>query len=287
MEKIIPKYDDQQVLYKYFPPCGHSEFATENIRNIFERGLIRLTGAEEVNDPFENEPRYVGEIAPDHVYKFCVRGYTADLEEYPHLTTAQHLLRDTFPRRLDLLRNKASLFRKYRELIPETFRQSLKQTPFLCLTERCDSQLMWAHYGISHRGICIGFDRKYEQFPYCSIPVTYSTERVPVDLPLMLSDWDGARVDKIVLDILVTKAMDWSYEKEWRFIGLPLSSMKRSNVGEHVDFDTSAIVEVIFGARCDVQTKEFVESVSKKLKHKVDFRTARVSNESYGLILGA
>lgn len=119
-----------------------------------------------------------------------------------------------------------------------------------------ESQLMWAHYGDYHRGVCIevDFDFLRQLDPssrYCPVAVTYvdslldeRNRRNPtsVDLPLFIATYKG-RV--------------WAYEDEVRVV-IETESFDKSRFTVSLDkraidvaFDPRAIRKVIFGIKCD------------------------------------
>ncbi len=280
-EMSVLKLNEKKILYKYFPSPGATKYAEENLLTLLSGGCIRLTGADEVNDPFENEPSFVGDISRDDIYKHHVRIYDSNELSSPHLLEARQDLRQRFPTKFSLKKSMPIIYREAKDKIPIAFRDGMRKTAFCCLAERPDSQLMWAHYAASHKGICVGFSRKYGQFPKVSVPVKYSPNRVPVDLASYLRDWESGDVDKAIFEILTTKSLDWAYEKEWRFIGVPFQSMARSDVGDLVDFSRDAIAEIIFGERTDNKTKELVKAAVFDLKLGPKFYQASISPSTY------
>lgn len=115
------------------------------------------------------------------------------------------------------------------------------------LAKRHDCPLMWSHYGDQHRGICVGYSVP-EHAVSALHKVNYGGDRTvkASDVQAML---DGdvvarARVDECVL---LKKAWDWRYEKEWRLIG------RRGQQPSSVELE-----EVVFGMRCPDAIKHSV-----------------------------
>ena len=109
-----------------------------------------------------------------------------------------------------------------------------------CLSERMDSPLMWSHYANKHFGFCLEYDfthnmiKRYQDLNIAKImllPVIYSDKR-----PLLSKALSDAKIklqyiktkklpNTIVEDIiygLLFKSSDWSYEQEWRIIGIDM-----------------------------------------------------------------
>ena len=115
------------------------------------------------------------------------------------------------------------------------------------------SELVWAHYGGSHRGFCAGYDLpKLVEFEpnlhYCldvqynnTAPVLQSEQLVGASTPIA-----------ILQSILGVKSTPWQYEQEVRIITTP------PGLHEH---DYRAVRKVYFGLRCPESTRLAVMEV--------------------------
>lgn len=130
----------------------------------------------------------------------------------------------------------------YSAIIDEQIRRSIA-----CFTESNDYSAMWGHYADSHRGFCLEYDfrsciascsENCADIQSCTnlmmvpaiAPVVYADVRYDatyIVLPLLLSrlaDIAHIEIKPIYEDLmaivksLLTKSMDWSYEKEWRML---------------------------------------------------------------------
>jgi DUF2971 family protein len=162
----------------------------------------------------------------------------------------------------------------------------------LCLSKNPKSVLMWAHYTRSHTGIVVGIDQNtagfHQGLKVDGFEVRYSTDRSQTKLPLAFYqsphvetyDFHGNIVnqpdEEVVSDgglvipfreyrrqveaagitALTTKAQDWHYEQEVRFI-YDLSQHSNQLVfenGRHlVSTPLEALHEIIVGFRADVK----------------------------------
>lgn len=120
---------------------------------------------------------------------------------------------------------------KSRKLISEQCRVT-------CLSEKMDSPLMWSHYANKHYGFCLEYDfthsmvNRYPDLNLAKImllPVIYSEKR-PLLSNAILNSKNALQylktkklpnevIENIVYGLLF-KSLDWSYEHEWRIIGL-------------------------------------------------------------------
>lgn len=108
-------------------------------------------------------------------------------------------------------------------------------------------ELMWAHYGGSHRGFCIGYDTQkliaFEPNLHHLLDVQYSNAAPN----LVLSDLLFADSPVGVLrKMLGTKSKPWAYEEETRVITQP--------PGPH-EYDYRAVKVIYFGLRCPESTR--------------------------------
>jgi hypothetical protein len=136
-------------------------------------------------------------------------------------------------------------------LSSEIERELLKQhhQGVLSLAKRFDCPLMWSHYGDQHRGLCLGYSvpaRTQSQVHR----VTYGGVRnVRASSVAAMLDGDHAARAEVDQAVLLRKAQDWRYEKEWRLLG------SRGLVDSPFE-----LVEVVFGMRCDGAVKHATAS---------------------------
>lgn len=109
-----------------------------------------------------------------------------------------------------------------------------------CLSERMDSPLMWSHYANKHFGFCLEYDfthtmvKRYPDLNMAKImllPVIYSEKRpllsrVLTNSKIMLPYYKTGKMPMAVVESIVYgllfKSPDWSYEREWRIIGMDM-----------------------------------------------------------------
>lgn len=117
----------------------------------------------------------------------------------------------------------------------------------LSLAKRFNCPLMWSHYGDQHRGICLGYRVPQAERPSLH-RVDYGGERTVLasSVAAMLKGDEKAReaVDRAVL---LKKARDWQYEKEWRLLG------PRGDADSPLE-----LIEVLFGMRCEGAVKHAI-----------------------------
>jgi hypothetical protein len=140
------------------------------------------------------------------------------------------------------------------------------------LAERVNCRLMWSHYGDQHKGVCVGY----------SVPpdaedglhkVKYGGSRLVAasEVSAMLNGDEGAgrRVDEAVL---LTKAKDWRYEREWRLIG------QRGLQDSPLELE-----EVVFGIRCKRAVKYAIVKALEDRCGQVKFYEMRELRGAFGI----
>jgi hypothetical protein len=87
------------------------------------------------------------------------------------------------------------------------------------LAERPNCPLMWSHYGDQHRGLCLGYsipDRTKADLH----KIEYGGSRlVTASAVEAMLNGDVAARGEVDKAILLKKAKEWRYEKEWRLFG--------------------------------------------------------------------
>lgn len=145
----------------------------------------------------------------------------------------------------------------------------------ICFCEENDNMLMWSHYADFHKGFCVGYnldsigqllnkDVKIKRFQNVSY-----TNSINIDWEALQDSSNEAYWCELS-KLLTTKSVDWSYEKEWRII-LEYEKFidKTDNNGRILKLCLDGIVEeIIFGAKCDQETKLYMHEKFPKATFK-------------------
>ncbi len=114
-------------------------------------------------------------------------------------------------------------------------------------------ELIWAHYGGSHRGYCVGYDLEqlveFEPSVHQALDVQYSNVAPVLRAFDLISSESQVDVLKKMLGV---KSKPWAYEEEVRVITVP------PGLHEH---DYRAVKVVYFGLRCPEGTRSAVMEV--------------------------
>ena len=136
------------------------------------------------------------------------------------------------------------------------------QNGIFCLAGRATCPLMWSHYGDQHRGICIGY----------SVPAMTTVHKVKyggtrlVEVSKVAAMLDGSDVDRRQVEeaVLLRKAREWEYEREWRLIG-----------SHGAQNSTLELEEIIFGVKCGSAVKYALLKALEDRERPVQFSEMR------------
>ena len=178
----------------------HKFMSTERGLKFLEDRTLRFTQPAFLNDPYECHLTLDREAVKSLKEEFQ-EGYKRHFKD----KSDSEVLERTEAHELSIIENALSTYRKIRN-----------DLGVLSLTEDPFNLLMWAHYADEHRGLVVELDYSH---PSLNIPgkggdefaglfaVNYTTEKIC-----------GVPTPDNVIDTLLTKSLEWAYEKEWRFV---------------------------------------------------------------------
>lgn len=129
--------------------------------------------------------------------------------------------------------------------IESGFQSEVDAIGVLSLSSTHEDILMWSHYACGHSGICLQFKVIVDPpFFAPAMPVEYA---VNLPVPQLLGE-DG---HKRAQQLLLTKAADWRYEREWRLLEPNKGPGARS-------FPPELLSAIILGAKISDSNKKLV-----------------------------
>lgn len=140
------------------------------------------------------------------------------------------------------------------KVLDEAYRDVLsfdKKMGIYSLSQTYIDELLWAHYGNSHKGFCIEYELdllliSYKSEKKFSFPITYN-KKPPV---IGMLDVATSKNNGIIKKMGGFKSRRWAYEQEYRII--------TDNYGLH-SYDYQAVKSIYFGLRMeDAQRKEIM-----------------------------
>jgi hypothetical protein len=139
------------------------------------------------------------------------------------------------------------------------FNEKIDSYAFMSLSSIPNSNLMWSHYGASHRGFCIEYKTEHvnarkvdyvDDIPSLNLLDLYKTYYKELT--------DGSLGFKI-LDALYCKLDEWEYESEYRFMASNnLSVINKGEKFQKVSYDTNFVNSIIFGYRMEERIKKLI-----------------------------
>ena len=234
-------------LYRYF------RIRDDTLRSLAESKLwfSNLSG---YNDPFE------GAVLPTirgtpHDFRLLIDRALKREAAIIGAADAAHR-REQKLRTLETVSSSSKTFEAFLDKLDNQFRESrsvLTNTAgILSLSERNDSILMWSHYAESHRGFCLEMnvheDDRYSPFCY---PVRYQA-----NYPLF-DHFSTSSEERLQL-MLLTKAKEWSYEKEWRILSTERFGLK--------SFRSSLVKGLIIGHRMTLEDRNKLQIAVSSLR---------------------
>lgn len=245
------------MFYKFVGAAGDA--VLEVFDKAVVQGSVKLSSAAQFNDPFEF--KYTSVVPTREMFDDWHRTWRPDLTPqelesgWESLTGHQADWNATYVPRVDLLQG----------------------VYVLCLAQRWDNHLMWAHYADMHRGFAIHYRPELlsalEALPDFVMrgDVTYSESVAELR-------WCAAPPHEIAGPVMFTKSPDWRYEAEHRVVLC-------GPVGEDAHYQTvdpALIAGVILGARV---SEALIQKALEVRAARPDFTVDLVSSVqgSYGL----
>jgi hypothetical protein len=164
---------------------------------------------------------------------------------------------------------KGERFLKEHEVV---LNQMIDKYCFYCVSTKCTSNLMWAHYANLHRGFCIEFRADY-------IPaqkVIYQKDIAEIELSDLIrmqvysEMQDVFQIGNKIRNALLIKLEEWAYEDEWRLhLSSDLDSINLKNGYKNVQYTSNFVESIIFGCRTPGKIKQYiVDNMPYQVKYK-------------------
>ena len=253
-----PTFCELRKLYRY------RTMESQELEGIFTERKIFLPTPFDFNDPFECRPKLT-------VYK---SGLKREL-------WIRERVRFNIPSKKDRKIVKKEYDRKLKsspEIIDNAYEEFLKVTGIYCISELNDDILMWSHYTLGHRGLCLEFDAFKDAAINKAIlfgralKVKYSKEIRPTVNVMELGEPEEYQ------KALLTKSSHWDYEKEWRII----QTEPEGGPGVRY-FPPKILTGVIFGALISSEDKQKVIDWINAYPTKITLYQAKINDTKYQL----
>lgn len=163
----------------------------------------------------------------------------------------------------DLLKNPSELNTIFTKILDN----EISKFGICCFSKTHKQLLMWSHYGDYHKGLCIGFEFQ---------PITddYFIHEVDYRLKLVKKNHFNERNEGF-RNLLLTKSIDWKYEKEVRAISLNYNGL--------VQISKEAIKEVYLGSRLEDDNRQLLLNRLNELNYNIDIYDLELMENDYKL----
>ncbi|HLU61317.1 MAG TPA: DUF2971 domain-containing protein [Gammaproteobacteria bacterium] len=214
------------ILYKY------RDFNLRAVADMASNRLF-LSSPQRFNDAFDGKIPWSEFLSPNELREIVENGgpFATQLRELretrPEIFTAEWQLSDEG-------------WLHVRDLLAEQF-SSVSECGICSLSAVADDLRMWAHYGDSRQGFCLGFSTAHPPFDR-AVPVRYLDRLHEVDAYKVLS---GTLEEREAREYLVTKSAIWKDEREYRIIADAPDS--------HARYPEEAVRNITFGDRTPIE----------------------------------
>lgn len=229
-EDPVKTYIIPERLYKYYPP---SDYSIESLIDSY----FYFSMPKDFNDPF------------DTMYSFNQDTYSDDIlmkyvKQYESINSKTNVS-DEF-----ITQNRRRIIKYVNSLVSELNEEIRNMLKICCFSEANNNILMWSHYANHHQGFCIEFDSNKWSFNDLLRKVNYA-----YDYPKLSFEVEEA-VAKL-FELLTTKSILWSYEKEWRMLA--------KGVNQYLYYPIECVTKIFFGVKMTAENKEkiYKELISK------------------------
>jgi hypothetical protein len=247
------------IVYKYVTP--------DRI-DVLEKGRIRLTQADALNDPFEINP--------------CFSAYNKGAIEFAKARlTGQGYTHSQLPTDAEIAELARQQSQRFREqLYPEFLMLSLSKTN--------KNLLMWSHYASCHRGLVFAFDSKH---PFFQGRLPLRTELLAVEYSqnrFVLSKLEHWKTSEDVMPAFLRKSIDWAYEQELRVFARAREATEQKKDPQVLpiylfDFPKECLTEIVFGIFTNEAVKNRAIEVVKVRYPQVRLFQAGLNESSFDL----
>lgn len=261
MEKDYPKF-----IYKYRPIENYNNLRKDyNLEALFNNYAI-FSSRTNFNDLFDSKIELIKPSPKE------IKNLSKSLSKTKRHELLTHLNKGSFtPQGNDFMDD-----------IERIFNEKIDSYAFMSLSSVPDSNLMWSHYGASHRGFCIEYRTEHVK----ARKVEYIKDIPSLELLDLYRMFYGLSTDNSlgykILDALHCKLVEWQYESEYRFMAdKNLAVISQNERFKKVSYDTNFIESIIFGYRMDEEIKKLI---IENMPFGTNFKQATIGRNAMKII---
>ena len=227
------------------------------VKQIIVESKLYFSSPARFNDPFDCQARY--QIGDPSKLKTKVKARATEMANESGMPRRQRRQLERAGVHPDIL---------LIELTKGAQKAIEKDVRVLSLSSTHENILMWSHYTFGHQGVCLQFRIEADRGFFAGAqPVQYSKD---LPIPELLGD-PMEQVDKLLL----TKAIDWHYEHEWRLVrtdGITLDQ-----------FPPQLLTGIILGTNISQENKRAVLEWTERRSEPLAVYAAKLDSKAFRL----
>ncbi len=182
--------------------------------------------------------------------------------------------------------NIVAVASNYNQQLELDWENKLRRFRLLSLCAERNNPLLWSHYADSHRGVAFEFDASCTKNTSFQIakPVKYQkrapriiSRKVFIESVIGLAD----QPDVGTYPLILTKSVEWSYEKEWRIVLMTEEGEK--SLYSDLMFFPGSLRKIFLGCRNSIRDQRAIERLATGDFAHVEIHRARQSRSNFGL----
>ena len=265
--------DKIQKLYHY------ETFHPERLHDILSNNRVWVSSPADFNDPWDFKFDYdVASLADPTIVEKEVRGYI----DVTYQRMRGMPLKEIFARAKQYRDDPKMLAERAQEAAVVITLQAQNQYRVYCTASRWDCQLMWAHYGGKHTGICLEYATDNPVFS-AAMAVEYRDDYP--NFRLFAKD-DVADTD--VERAFTAKSSAWAYEREYRVVAQERAHATAHPTlvaeGNYLAIPRESLTAIVVGCAANADTVRGVARLLVETKHPAVMRRLERSKSKYELV---
>lgn len=272
---FVAKERGIESLFHYQPTGPSKEEPLKYLEHLLLGRRLRLSDPSRFNDPWDCRPRYSTESldTAEGLKRYQQWAFEIFKGKGDPDSIAAHKVGKYASDAASLRRQLSDMDEKASSMIRLNYR-------IYCASPEPDNLLMWAHYADSHAGVCVEFSTSCRPF-HRAFEVRYSNDYPAIEV------WEDGEAH--VHTFLLTKSSVWSYEQEYRLVGVDsksqfLATLEDPLIVEGDDVGLSefdSIRSITCGMRMDPGLVGTVRELVARTAPHVEFRVASAHPSRY------
>lgn len=249
-------------LYKYGCIEDQIPEKLERAEHVFSSDQLWFSSPVSMNDPFECQPKFVFSATDDQIVTFFVKEFQRryGISVVEALERAHQVLA--------LGRHKDQTY--YDQVADDLASRIKTEIGMYCMSATGSNILMWSHYAKDHTGYCLEFEST------SGTPFFGAAQEVIYSESYPTVDYFNTTLEQQVEALLLTKYIDWGYEKEWRIIDHVHGTGLKT-------YPAALLKSVTFGLRMSEKHKDWIREWIARRGHNVPLYQAIQDRYQFGI----